>query len=175
MIALTETLRQRSLYEEAQVLPPYSLTVTKLDPERNESGAHAAQGRMFVPYPQSGNGQRQVMCERNMFLPFHIHRVSQHRRAGVCSFSSHSVVRSPLRRARRDPRVRGLSLSLSSHRLAKRKCCSFRWLLSFFSALGRAVSKAAASVWLPGRGWIERVASTACYRPTAKVKAWHVP
>ena len=53
----------------------YSLTVTKLDRQGNETGAHAAQGRMFVTYPQCGNGQRQVMCERNMFLPFHIHRL----------------------------------------------------------------------------------------------------
>ena len=52
---------------------------------------------MFVTYPQSGNGQRQVMSDhrRNMFLSFHLVVVS------------------------RDPRARGLSLSLSSHRLAK--------------------------------------------------------
>jgi hypothetical protein len=50
----------------------------------------AAEGRMFVTYPQSGNGQRQVMSDhrRNMFLSFHLVVVS------------------------RDPRVR-VSLSLS--------------------------------------------------------------
>ena len=49
-----------------------------------------AEGRMFVTYPQSGNGQRQVMSDhrRNMFLSFHLVVVS------------------------RDPRVR-VSLSLS--------------------------------------------------------------
>ena len=69
----------------------------------------AAEGRMFVTYPQSGNGQRQVMSDhrRNMFLSFHLVVVS------------------------RDPRARGLSLSLSSHRLAKQYVASFRWLLSF--------------------------------------------
>jgi len=51
---------------------------------------------MFVTYPQSGNGQRQVMSDhcRNMFLSFHLVVVSRDARARV-------------------------SLSLSSHRLAK--------------------------------------------------------
>ena len=59
---------------------------SKLQPGRPQ----AAEGRMFVTYPQSGNGQRQVMSDhrRNMFLSFHLVVVS------------------------RDPRVR-VSLSLS--------------------------------------------------------------
>ena len=78
---------------------------------------------MFVTYPQSGNGQRQVMSDhcRNMFLSFHLVVVS------------------------RDPRGE-VSLSFSSHRLAKQNVASFRWLLSFFTALGRAVNKAAVVV-----------------------------
>ena len=78
---------------------------------------------MFVTYPQSGNGQRQVMSDhcRNMFLSFHLVVVS------------------------RDPRGE-VSLSFSSHRLAKQNVASFRWLLSFFTALGRTVNKAAVVV-----------------------------
>jgi hypothetical protein len=79
---------------------------------------------MFVTYPQSGNGQRQVMSDhcRNMFLSFHLVVVSRDARARV-------------------------SLSLSLKPSAREaKCCSFRWLLSFFSALGRAVNKAAVVV-----------------------------
>ena len=57
---------------------------------RQPGRPQAAEGRMFVTYPQSGNGQRQVMSDhrRNMFLSFHLVVVS------------------------RDPRVR-VSLSLS--------------------------------------------------------------
>jgi hypothetical protein len=64
---------------------------------------------MFVTYPQSGNGQRQVMSDhcRNMFLSFHLVVVSRDARARV-------------------------SLSLSLKPSAREaKCCSFRWLLSF--------------------------------------------
>ena len=70
---------------------------------------------MFVTYPQSGNGQRQVMSDhrRNMFRSFHLVVVSRDSRAQVF-----------------------LSLSLKPS-AREAKCCSSRWLLSFFSANGR--------------------------------------
>ena len=80
---------------------------------------------MFVTYAQSGNGQNVRSCPTAV---------------ETCSLSFHLVVVS------RDARAR-VSLSLSLKPSAREaKCCSFRWLLSFFSALGCAVNKAAVVV-----------------------------
>ena len=48
---------------------------------------------MFVTYPQSGNGQRQVMSDhrRNMFLSFHLVVVSRDPRARGLSLSSQAI------------------------------------------------------------------------------------
>ena len=68
---------------------------------------------MFVTYPQSGNGQRQVMSDhrRNMFLSFHLVVVS------------------------RDPRARGLSLSLSLKPSARETICCFVPMVAFLLAV----------------------------------------
>ena len=79
---------------------------------------------MFVTYAQSGSGQNVRSCPtavetcscRFILLSFHETRARE-------------------------------SLSLSLKPSAREaKCCSFRWLLSFFSALGCAVNKAAVVV-----------------------------
>ena len=90
---------------------------------------------MFVTHPQSGNGQRRVMSDhcRNMFLSFHLVVVS------------------------RDPPARAVSLSFSSHRLAKQYVASFRWLLSFWPCWSSATRQVV--VLANGAaGWTWRVA-----------------
>ena len=99
---------QRSLYEEAQVLPRYSLTVTKLDPEGNETGTrNAGQNVRYIPAvwqrPASGHVRTKHIHCRFIFMVD-----SRLARAPAAGPAEHPP---RARRFKRPARARSLSLS----------------------------------------------------------------